>query len=175
MTEAISERRRVWIDEHGSIMVAPCGSMANVRRPTLISLGYEGRSVGQLVDELRQQSVLILVDVRLTPLSRKVGMSKRKLAGALGDAGIGYVHLPALGNPKDNREPFRSGDPASRDRFRALLHDQVALQAIDHIAELLDGGAVAVLCFEHSHEHCHRQLVAEAVLESKPSVELVAI
>jgi hypothetical protein len=34
-------------------------------------------------------------------------MSKRKLAAALGEAGIGYVHLPALGNPKDNREPFR--------------------------------------------------------------------
>jgi uncharacterized protein (DUF488 family) len=141
----------------------------------LISLGYEGRSVGDLVDDLRSQYVAILVDVRLTPLSRKPGMSKRKLAAALAEAGIDYVHLPALGNPKDNRELFRTGDPASRQRFRALLRDEIALQALDHITELLEGGAVAVLCFERSHEHCHRHLVAEAVLEARPSVELVAI
>jgi hypothetical protein len=35
-------------------------------------------------------------------------MSKRKLAAALADAGIDYMHLPALGNPKDNRQPFRT-------------------------------------------------------------------
>ena len=144
-------------------------------RPTLISLGYEGRSVGDLVDDLLRQSVAILVDVRLTPLSRKPGMSKRKLAAALAEAGIDYVHLPALGNPKDNREPFRAGDPASRRRFRARLRDETASQALEHIAELLEGGAVAVLCFERSHDHCHRHLVAEAVLQARPSVEVVAI
>jgi uncharacterized protein (DUF488 family) len=152
-----------------------CGSIIEVRRPTLISLGYEGRSVSELVDELRRQSVAILVDVLLTPLSRKPGMSKRRLAAALGEAGIGYVHLPALGNPRDNRDAFRSGDPSSRQRFRSLLHDQGAVHALDHIAELLEGGAVAMLCFERSHEHCHRHLVAEAVLDTRPSVELVAI
>jgi uncharacterized protein (DUF488 family) len=141
----------------------------------LISLGYEGRSVGDLVHDLRRQSVAILVDVRLTPMSRKPGMSKRKLAAALAEAGIDYVHLPALGNPKDNREPFRLGDPASRQRFRTRLRDQDASQALDHIAELLDGGAVAVLCFERSHEICHRHLVTEAVLQARPSVEMVAI
>lgn len=162
-------------DHEVAVTGASCGSMATVSRATLVSLGYEGRSFGQLVNELREQSVSILVDVRLTPLSRKAGMSKRKLAAALGEAGIGYVHLPALGNPKDNRESFRSGDPASRERFRVLLHGQVAVQAIDHIAELLEDGAVAVLCFERSHEQCHRQLVAEAVLDTKPSAELVAL
>jgi uncharacterized protein (DUF488 family) len=149
--------------------------MGRTNKPMLVSLGYEGRSVSELVDELLLQSVSILVDVRLTPLSRKVGMSKNRLAAALNEAGIGYVHLRALGNPKDNRESFRSGDPASRERFRQLLTDQNALDAIEHIAELLDGGAVAVLCFERSHEHCHRHLVTNAVLETKPSAELVEI
>jgi hypothetical protein len=61
-------------------------------------------------------------------------MSKRKLAAALADAGIDYMHLPALGNPKDNRQPFRTGDAASRQRFRARLNDEVAMQAVNHIA-----------------------------------------
>jgi uncharacterized protein (DUF488 family) len=124
---------------------------------------------------LINQSVSVLVDVRLTPVSRKPGMSKRKLSAALSEAGIDYVHLPALGNPKDNRELFRTGDPRSRGRFRALLDKRVAAQARRHNVELLDGGTVAVLCFERDHDCCHRQLVAEAVREVKPSVELVAI
>lgn len=99
-------------------------------------------------------------------------MSKRRLAAALAAAGIGYVHLPALGNPRDNREPFRKGDPASREHFRALLHEPPAAEAVDHIGTLLDAGNVALLCFERSHESCHRHLVAESVLEANPSVEL---
>jgi uncharacterized protein (DUF488 family) len=102
-------------------------------------------------------------------------MSKRRLTAALDEAGITYVHLPALGNPKDNRAPFRAGDPASRERFRVLLNGAVAAQALDHIAELLDDGAVAVLCFERTHEQCHRHLIAEAVMEAKPTTQLVEI
>lgn len=146
-----------------------------MRGPTLISLGYEGRSVTELLAVLFEQSVSVLVDVRLTPLSRKPGMSKRKLSAMLSEIGIGYLHLPELGNPKDNRDLFRMGDPRSRSRFRARLQGCVAVQALHQISELLDDGAVAVLCFERDHDCCHRHLVAEAVREVKPSVELVAI
>ena len=145
-------------------------------RPTLISLGYEGRSVGDLIGALSGNSVSVLVDVRLTPLSRKPGMSKRRLAEALRDAGIEYVHLPALGNPKDNRESFRNGDPVSWTRFRAQLTGNVATEALDHLADLLSREVVvAVLCFERDHESCHRRMIAEAVREVRPSIELVTI
>lgn len=143
--------------------------------PALISVGYEGRTVDDLVQDLRRESVKVLVDVRLTPLSRKPGLSKRRLAAALDQVGIAYVHLPALGNPKDNREPFRAGDPASHDRFRTLLTSDGAGQALERIAALLDDGPVAVLCFERSQEHCHRRLVVDAVLEIKPAAQLIEI
>jgi hypothetical protein len=35
---------------------------------TLVSIGYEGRTVGDLVAQLLAQDVRILVDVRLAPL-----------------------------------------------------------------------------------------------------------
>ncbi len=70
---------------------------------------------------LTDADVNVLVDVRLTPLSRKPGMSKRQLADALTAVGVEYLHLPALGNPRDNRDAFRQGDPRGRARFRALL------------------------------------------------------
>jgi hypothetical protein len=50
---------------------------------TLVSIGYEGKSVGDIVAQLLQQDVRVLVDVRLTPLSRKPGLSKTKLSQAL--------------------------------------------------------------------------------------------
>jgi uncharacterized protein (DUF488 family) len=143
--------------------------------PALVSLGYEGRSVEDLIGSLRQEAVSVLIDVRLTPLSRKPGLSKRRLAEALGAAGIGYVHLRALGNPRDNRSGFRAGEASSREFFRDLLRTDGAVQALDHVAELLDGGTVALLCFERRHETCHRHLVAEELRRVKPSVQVVEI
>lgn len=140
-----------------------------------MSLGYEGRTVEQLVSELQSESVTVLVDVRLTPLSRKPGLSKRRLAASLADAGIRYVHLKALGNPKDNRAAFRAGEPTSRSRFKALLNEQGAVQAIQEIGDFLDRETVALLCFERELGTCHRELVAEALQVERPALELVEV
>jgi hypothetical protein len=96
-------------------------AMVTFQSTALYTVGYEGRTAGELVTLLSQAAVDVLVDVRLTPLSRKPGLSKRRLAAALAAAGVDYLHLPALGNPRDNRDAFRQRDPASRARFRALL------------------------------------------------------
>lgn len=139
----------------------------------LVSVGYEGRTAEELVGRLRLERVQVLVDVRLTPLSRKPGLSKSKLAAALREAGIEYVHHRALGNPKDNRDGFREGAPESRRRFREVLGTDEATDALRHVAELLDEGVVALLCFERDHSACHRNLVADALRKSKPSIDVV--
>jgi uncharacterized protein (DUF488 family) len=87
----------------------------------LLTIGYEGRTANELLSELAQAHVTALVDVRLTPLSRKPGLSKRRLANQLAQVNIWYLHMPALGNPRDNRDAFRQGVAQSRTRFRALL------------------------------------------------------
>jgi Protein of unknown function, DUF488 len=53
-------------------------------RPGLRGIGYEGLSIGAFVGQLRAEGITIVADVRLTPLSRKPGFSKRALAIALG-------------------------------------------------------------------------------------------
>ena len=70
-----------------------------------------GRGVDRLKHDLSAAGVEIVVDVRLTPLSRKPGLSKTKLAETLRQAAIGYVHLPQLGNPRDNRDAYRNAEP----------------------------------------------------------------
>jgi uncharacterized protein (DUF488 family) len=133
-----------------------------------MGVGYEGQDAERFVSELRSAGVDVVVDVRLTPISRKRGFSKRSLAEQLESAGIQYEHLRALGNPKDNRAGF-AGAPddlrAAMDRYAALLADDDAVTALERITELATSNRVAVLCFEASDHRCHRQVVLSHVDE----------
>ncbi|BBX06751.1 DUF488 family protein [Mycolicibacterium aichiense] len=142
---------------------------------TLISIGYEGKTVDYLVAQLLQQDVRVLIDVRLTPLSRKPGLSKVKLSEALAAVGIGYVHHRALGNPKDNRAGFRAGEPQSRARYRDVLESTAATDALAHVCELMDGGVVALLCFELDHAECHRDIVVRRLMKERPGAAVVHV
>jgi uncharacterized protein (DUF488 family) len=128
----------------------------------LVSIGYEGRTASELIETLKDIGVVNLIDVRLTPLSRKPGLSKSKLAAAATAAGIRYVHLRPLGNPKDNREPFHSGDVATgRRRFATVLANPESVEALDLLVDLARSGLSAILCFEQQHDNCHRQVIIE--------------
>lgn len=98
----------------------------------------------------------VLLDVRLNAISRKPGFSKRQLQRALGDAEIVYRHARALWNPKDNREPFHSGDTlAGVRKFQALLASDDAGAELGRLVRLLGSERVAVFCFERDHDRCH--------------------
>jgi len=114
------------------------------------------------VSALERQGVQRLVDVRLTPLSRKRGFSKSALIQALATAGIAYEHRRELGNPKHNRAGF-AGSDADRSQARAvfaeLLRRPEAVEAIDAVAAAAAREQVVVLCFEADQHRCHRDLV----------------
>ncbi|WP_445402256.1 DUF488 family protein, N3 subclade [Streptomyces sp. LE64] len=132
--------------------------------PGLWSAGYEGRDIDSFVASLVDCRIGVVADVRLTPISRKKGFSKTRLGGALAEAGIDYTHLRALGNPKDNREPFWDGRvEVGRARFRGLLRSAEAQADLGRLAERARASRVAVLCFEKDESRCHRQVVLETV------------
>jgi uncharacterized protein (DUF488 family) len=132
-----------------------------------VGVGYEGRQIDEFVAGLRSAGVGIVVDVRLTPVSRKRGFSKRSLAENLAAAGIRYEHLPALGNPKDNRAGFAGGPAevkAAIGRYtERIAGDDEASAALERIVRLAATELVAVLCFEADDERCHRQVVLSLV------------
>jgi len=134
----------------------------------LIGIGYEGRSVDGLIAELRAAGVSRLVDVRLTPISRKPGFSKSALAKALNAAGIAYEHRRELGNPKSNRAGF-AGPPEAlaqaRAAFAGLLDEPDAAACLDGLAATGRIERVAVLCFEADGHRCHRQVILRRVYE----------
>lgn len=128
----------------------------------LIGLGYQGLDLDDLSDKLSKWGVSVLVDVRLNAVSRKPGFSKSRLSAHLEERGIRYVHMPALGNPKDNRAGY-GGDAdeieTSRARFREVLEDDRAQEALRELVQLAVGTHVAVFCYEESELHCHRHEV----------------
>lgn len=141
----------------------------------IYSVGYEGMTVEGLVERLVGARVTTLVDVRLHPVSRKPGFSRRRLAEALAAAGIAYVHEKELGNPPDNRASFRDGDGRDgRARMRAILSDGAG-GAIDRLVTLAAGGRIAVLCVEREHDRCHRAVVTELVAERNPGTEVIQL
>ena len=108
-----------------------------------------------------------MVDVRLNDLSRKPGFFKSALRAAVINSGVSYVHLPALGNPRENRQGFAApGSHAGNDarqRYREIFGQRDAEDAIDTIAELVMQANVGIMCFERNEQQCHRQLVIERV------------
>src|SRR5437660_547721 len=100
----------------------------------VVGVGYEGRTIDEFVNSLLRQGIQRLVDVRLTPLSRKRGFSKTALGLALEAAGITYEHRSALGNPKHNRTGFAGTDEEVSEAkavFAALLRRPEAVAALD--------------------------------------------
>lgn len=143
----------------------------------IIGAGYEGKDASAFVNGLASWRIGTVVDVRLNPISRKKGLSKRGLAASLKESGIRYLHLPALGNPRDNREGFAV--PGSQQaeqahaRYRELLTSEAADEALRQVTELALTQRVAVICFEESERCCHRSLVIEAA--KKLMQELVVV
>jgi uncharacterized protein (DUF488 family) len=136
----------------------------------LYTVGYEGRSISELLDTLVQADVQRLVDVRELPLSRRRGFSKTALSEALAEVGIEYVHVRPLGNPKPNRERYWSGDVAGgAETYREYLHDG-SYGALLQLAESLDGAAACLLCFERDHAACHRDVIVDSLLDLRPDL-----
>lgn len=141
----------------------------------IYSVGYERWTLPNLVEMLRQNRVTTVVDVRLTPASRRPGFSKKALVAALTRAGIEYVHEPELGNPRENREAFRSGDVrAGRERMLERLGNG-SEGALRRLADLAHASRVAVLCVEREAARCHRSVVVEAAKGLRPDLEVIPV
>jgi uncharacterized protein (DUF488 family) len=134
--------------------------------PPLATVGYEGATLREVIGKLQDAGVRIVIDVRAVAASRRAGFSKTLLAGSLGEAGIDYRHLRALGTPKPGREAARKGRIAE---MHAIFEEQLEtpeaqLQLIE-ATEIASERPAALLCFEADAAGCHRRIVAERIRE----------
>src|SRR6202451_4070936 len=132
--------------------------------PDLLTIGYEGCTIDDVLAELKAAGVKLLVDVRAVPQSRKPGFSKRQLAAGLDASGIAYVHLQGLGTPKPGRDAVRAGHPERMEViFREHMTSDRAQAELAQAKKLALETHACLLCFERDHQTCHRRLVAEMI------------
>lgn len=146
-----------------------------MRKPAaLVSIGYGGRKPSELIATLLTAGVELLVDVRLSPRSAIPGFSGSALRNALAAAGIVYRHEAALGNPSENRDDYRIGAPAARERFGDVLRTS-GRGSIEWLANAASRQRVAVLCAERDDSRCHRQQITAAAMEINPRVLFIRL
>lgn len=143
------------------------------RTKKLFTVGYEQTPPLAVYDALEKAGVKLLVDVRAVTSSRRPGFSKNQLAAALDERGIAYIHLQALGTPKEGRLAARSGDIQTLKKiYSAHLRKPEAREEMDELAALtLKAGPVCLLCYERDHSNCHRTFIAE-IIEKRDGVKI---
>ena len=129
----------------------------------LMTIGYEGLAPALFFDLLRRRNVSMIVDVRERPISRRAGFAKTALSAGLAAHGIKYVHLPALGCPRDIRHEYRDDGDWGRYtlRFKGYLETQD--DGLSELSALMRVERCCLLCFEADYNFCHRSFVAERV------------
>ena len=130
----------------------------------LYTIGYEGLTSKYFLAMLNQYKISIVADVRELPLSRKKGFSKNSLAKSLANKNIKYITFSGLGTTKEMRNKLKkTGDYESLfKKYRKSIANRY--DDLDEIVVLLQNNEkVALLCFEHNPNFCHRKILAEEV------------
>jgi uncharacterized protein (DUF488 family) len=127
----------------------------------LFTIGYGGRQPQEFLQLLQAHHIKTVVDVRLRPDRASMGVytqaksAEKGVQGLLRQAGINYISFIELGNL------FRD-DELWRERYRLLLE-----RAGDLLTDRLASVAppFCLMCAERRAEDCHRQAIAEYLLQ----------
>lgn len=138
----------------------------------LATIGYERAELGDFIATLAECKIDVLVDIRDRAQSRRPGFSKSALSAAVQAAGIEYIHMPELGDPKDGREAARRGDfSAFRAIFAEVLQKDAAKAALTALEEMASNCKICLMCYERDQLQCHRKIVSDhlaARVDMKP-------
>jgi len=146
----------------------------------IYTIGHSTRSIGEFVALLRRSAVEVVVDVRTVPRSRTNPQYNRDdLRASLGEAGIGYEHLPALGGLRgrsretpitqnafwENQSFHNYADYAMSGAFR---------DGLASLREIARGRSAAIMCSEAVWWRCHRRIIADyLILAGMPVFHIV--
>lgn len=133
----------------------------------LYTIGYESKTLPQVISDLHAADVAVVIDVRAVAASRRAGFSKTLLWNSLKAEGIDYEHLRSLGTPKRGREAARKG---LIDEMEEIFGDHMetpeAREGLVRAAAIVRERKAALLCFEACASGCHRRIVADLIREA---------
>jgi uncharacterized protein (DUF488 family) len=138
------------------------------------TIGVYGFDGPKFIRALQQAEVGIVLDVRQrrgVRGSEYAWANSKRLQAALGEAGIGYSHLPELAPTTEMRqlqyrEDARRGEgKRSRTELAPAYVERYTEEVLDHVdleplVRFVGDNRAALLCVERDPEACHRSLIA---------------
>ena len=126
-------------------------------RADFYTIGYEGRSLQQLLKILQNAAIKTLVDIRHTPISMyRPELSKINFSKSIEAININYLHVPELGIPREIRA--KAINTGTRD----VIWEWYDTYVIDRLFSknlhwfLNIEHPVALMCLEADPTECHR-------------------
>lgn len=145
--------------------------------PVLYTIGYQGRKRDDMIEELVNNGVSILIDVRRKAFSNRPDMRRYQLSRDCFAAGITYMHAPEFGPPtnildsvKSSRKRGSTNVPDHlKEAYRNYL-ETLPMNVFKSTKDLVGGQKSCLLCYEKDPNDCHRSILAEFIV-SKTRVE----
>jgi len=137
-----------------------------VNTHTVFTIGHSTRSPEVFITLLRSNGVNYVVDVRTIPRSlHNPWFNLDTLPASLGEAGIGYRHMPGLGGLRRPRadSPNRGWRNASFRGFADYMQTPEFEENLTALMVLVQRETVALMCAEAVSWRCHRSLIADSL------------
>lgn len=150
----------------------------DIHRVTVWTVGHSTRSADDFIALLESHGIRQLVDVRTIPRSRhNPQFAKEELETSLRDAGIHYLHMPALGGLRHARRD--SINTAWRNTsFRGYadyMQTEPFAEGLESLIHMSRQRRTAIMCAEAVPWRCHRSLVADALsVRGIPAIEILS-
>jgi len=129
------------------------------------TIGHSTLEAARLLAILRAHAIECVADVRSFPASRKFPQfNRQELSAFLGDHGIEYVWLKALGG---RRSASQLASPNTRLRnasfrnYADYMLTQGFADGIEHLLQLAAQKPTAIMCAEKVFFRCHRRLISD--------------
>jgi uncharacterized protein (DUF488 family) len=134
---------------------------------TIYTIGHSTHPIETFLALLQAHSIEVLVDVRTVPRSRhNPQFETNALRTSLREAGIGYVHMAALGGLRRPRKdsPNTGWHNESFRGFADYMQTAEFQSALNELQELAQQHITAIMCAEALPWRCHRSLIADALI-----------
>lgn len=133
----------------------------------ILTVGHSNQDGEAFVELLRNAGVELVADVRANPRSRYPQFNHNDLAASLKEAGIDYLHL---GEQLGGRRQSVKGSPNTalpEGAFRGYADHMGSVEFAAGLEELqaqCGRRRTAIMCAEADWRHCHRRLIADALV-----------
>ena len=132
------------------------------------TIGHSTRSIAELVELLRAQSIEVVVDVRAFPRSRtNPQFNIDTLPASLREHGIDYLHAAALGGRRGRGQkssPNTFWQNQSFRNFADYAMSEAFQEGFGALRRLGQAKRCAIMCSEAVWWRCHRRIIADYLM-----------